>query len=69
MYYLVCAVQGAIVNVSSIAVIVPILSFPQYCAAKAGMDALTKNLALKLAPQGVRVNSVLPGERALQCLL
>jgi NAD(P)-dependent dehydrogenase (short-subunit alcohol dehydrogenase family) len=32
-----------------------------YAAAKAGVEALTKSLALELAPQGVRANSVAPG--------
>ena len=57
--------QGAIVNVSSIAAVIPIPSVTSYCVAKAAQDALTRNLALKYAPQGVRCNAVLPGQADL----
>ncbi|OGQ22152.1 MAG: hypothetical protein A3I05_09650 [Deltaproteobacteria bacterium RIFCSPLOWO2_02_FULL_44_10] len=32
-----------------------------YCAAKAGVAVLTKTLAVKLGPKGVRVNAISPG--------
>ena len=35
--------------------------FPRYAASKAGIVAYMKNLALKLAPRGVTVNSISPG--------
>lgn len=35
--------------------------FPASAAAKAGLEALTRSLALQLAPQGVTVNCVVPG--------
>ena len=31
------------------------------CAAKAGVDQITRTLALEWGPEGIRVNSVLPG--------
>jgi len=52
---------GAIVNVSSIA---SLSTFPlraSYGAAKAGINLLTKVLAIEWAPFGIRVNAVAPG--------
>ena len=52
---------GAIVNVSSIA---SLSTFPlraSYGAAKAGINLLTKVLAVEWAPYGIRVNAVAPG--------
>jgi NAD(P)-dependent dehydrogenase (short-subunit alcohol dehydrogenase family) len=34
---------------------------PHYAAAKAGVEALTRSLALELAPQAIRVNCISPG--------
>lgn len=54
--------RGRIVNVSSVTG--PFASFPgasAYAAAKAGVDGLTRALALELGPAGVTVNSVAPG--------
>lgn len=52
---------GTIVNVSSIADTMPSPGQAHYCAAKAGVTMLTRNMALELAPYGIRVNAVEPG--------
>jgi len=51
---------GAIVNVGSMWAIDAIAATPTsaYSAAQAGRHALTKNLAIELAPHGIRVNTV-----------
>jgi NAD(P)-dependent dehydrogenase (short-subunit alcohol dehydrogenase family) len=51
---------GAIVNVGSMWAVDAIATTPTsaYSAAQAGRHALTKNLAIELAPDGIRVNTV-----------
>ena len=53
--------HGTIVNVSSGAGLRGMSRNPAYVAAKAGVAALTRALAIDHGPKGVRVNAVAPG--------
>ena len=53
--------HGAIVNVSSLASIAAAGNLTAYKLSKAGVNALTQNLAITNAKHGLRVNAILPG--------
>ncbi len=52
---------GAIVNTSSMVALMGFPRHPAYSAAKGGVAALTRSLAVAYAPLGIRVNAVAPG--------
>ncbi|HYG92287.1 MAG TPA: SDR family oxidoreductase [Nocardioides sp.] len=57
---------GRIINVTSVHEYLPRLGAGAYCAAKAGLGALTQVLALELGEHGITVNNVAPGEIATE---
>jgi NAD(P)-dependent dehydrogenase (short-subunit alcohol dehydrogenase family) len=51
---------GSIINISSKAAFLPMATAEWYGAAKAGVLSLTRSLATKLGPSGIRVNAICP---------
>src|SRR4051812_6203046 len=52
---------ASIINISAMQAFTPMPLQAHVCAAKAGVDMLTKCLAIEWGGQGVRVNSIAPG--------
>jgi NAD(P)-dependent dehydrogenase (short-subunit alcohol dehydrogenase family) len=53
---------GSIIHISSVAAFAAQEGASVYCATKAGIVGLTRAMALELAPYGIRVNCVAPGD-------
>jgi NAD(P)-dependent dehydrogenase (short-subunit alcohol dehydrogenase family) len=52
---------GAIVNISTFAAFEPSAAFPVSCTLRAALASFTKLYADRYAPEGIRMNNVLPG--------
>ncbi len=52
---------GSIIGIASIAASLSQQDLTDYCAAKAGMVAMNRNLAAEFGPKSIRVNTVSPG--------
>lgn len=55
------AAGGSVVNISSLAALGRAPGRAVYTATKAAVNAITRVLALELAPRGIRVNAIMPG--------
>ncbi len=62
-------IEGVIVHLSSILARLAIPSRTAYITSKGAIEALTRAMALDLAPHGIRVNAVAPGLIATEALL
>ena len=52
---------GSIVNIASAAAVKAIPGLSPYCASKGAVVALSRTAAVEYAPQGIRINTILPG--------
>jgi NAD(P)-dependent dehydrogenase (short-subunit alcohol dehydrogenase family) len=52
---------ASIVNISAPQAFLPMMAQSHVCAAKAGVDMITRCLAMEWGPEGIRVNSLVPG--------
>lgn len=52
---------ASIINISAPQAVIPMTAQSHVCAAKAGVDMITRTLALEWGEEGVRINSIIPG--------
>ncbi len=59
--HMIAAAHGVIINMSSVNAVLTIPTLLAYNVAKGGLDQLTRNTAVALAPHGIRVVGIAPG--------
>jgi NAD(P)-dependent dehydrogenase (short-subunit alcohol dehydrogenase family) len=59
--YMIEAGRGSIINISSNHSIATLPNTEIYAAAKGGINAMTRSMALSLGPKNIRVNAICPG--------
>lgn len=52
---------ASIISISAVQAFTPMKGQAHVCAAKAGVDMLTRNLAIEWGADGIRINSIAPG--------
>lgn len=52
---------ASVISISAPQAVIPMAMQVHVCAAKAGVDMITKTLALEWGAEGIRINSVMPG--------
>jgi len=55
---------GKVINLSSVCGVMGFGAYAAYCASKAGINLMTRALAIELAPHGIAVNAIVPGNTA-----
>lgn len=53
--------KGSIINISSVSSTTPLSKVFTYSVSKAGVNSMTQFLAREFAPNGIRVNAIIPG--------
>ncbi len=56
------ASRGRLVNIASVAGLTGVFGYTAYCSSKHALVGLTESLRFELAPRGIRVHLVCPGE-------
>jgi len=62
-------IQGVIINMSSVMAVIALGDQVPYCAAKGGVNQLTKAMAIALGDYGIRVNAIGPGPVLTELML